>query len=94
MEYPGSRLYYYKMHEYKKELKALAAEIKTIQSWYDDENLNKQLEILSKHIGWISWEDCYDIIKNSDFTRNELNQLTTFYSERLLIRDNDNSLPF
>ncbi|MDQ0201074.1 hypothetical protein [Neobacillus ginsengisoli] len=94
MEYPGSRLYYYKMHEYKNELEALAEDIRTIQSWYDDKNLHEQLETLSKHIGWISWEDCYDIIRNSNFTRNELNKLTDFYNERLLIRDDDDSLPF
>lgn len=84
-ETPGTRLYYYKMNEYQKDINILAADIPSLRSQYDKEDLRKKLEILSQHIGWLTWEDCYEVIRESGIEKVRMDRLTEFYRERLLV---------
>ncbi|WP_139891390.1 hypothetical protein [Bacillus sp. D386] len=80
-EFPGNRLYYFKMRQYQTDPMVLANDIPTISNWCHEELVN-----LMKRISWITWEDCFSSIHKMKFlTPFEFNSLRVFYKDRSIL---------
>lgn len=87
-EFPGSRLYYFKMREYQSNPIALALDIPRIVAWLELEKKKESLQHLNNHIGWLTWEEMAEVILNCDeITPEEKKKLESFYRDRMLIDD-------
>lgn len=83
---PGTRFYYYKMNEYQGDPKLLSRDIPSLASWYENDEKRIELEKLSDHISWITWEDCFMCInENNKLSVQEFASLKEFYSVRCLL---------
>lgn len=87
-EYPGDRLYYYKMEQYRQDPMAIVLDIPRLYNWYDSEENHWKLEKLTKRIAWLTWEECLEMNINHDYlTQEQKEQLIAFYKDRLLYHD-------
>ncbi|MFL0361672.1 hypothetical protein ACH0BF_01470 [Pseudobacillus sp. 179-B 2D1 NHS] len=85
-EFPGSRLYYFKLKQYQNDPTALAMDLPTLTGWFEDKECHKKLVKLTKHIGWLTWEDCFKTIQQMKrLTPLQFNSLKAFYSDRSIL---------
>jgi hypothetical protein len=87
-EFPGERLYYFKMEQYMNDSMAIALDIPRLNDWYEHKDNQLKLEKLTQHIAWITWEDCLELCLNSQhLTDVQKENLISFYQDRLLYCD-------
>lgn len=86
-EDPGNRYYYFKMKQYREDPQTLSLDIPRLEKHIENvDYLNKT----SQHIGFLSFDDCANVIlSNARWNDREREWLTKFYEDRMLYFDLD-----
>ena len=77
-ENPGSRLYGYKLPEYKEDPSAIQRDLPHLPPETD-------FAELARHIGWVTWEEIWGILQASEAFRDPEGQIEAFFAERRVL---------
>jgi hypothetical protein len=84
-----SRLYAFKMEEYCNEPYSLSKDVPRLKNWLsnngDTQETHQMMEIVSKKIKWLHWEECASNIMKNTADNDLKKQLKKFYSDRILL---------